>query len=74
MRRVTIFDTTLRDGDQAAGFSFGGKDKLALAFALAEAGVDVIKIGKPPALPGDSKGLTFTGVLKVFKFTQRWTL
>jgi hypothetical protein len=30
----------------------------------------VIKIGKPPALPGDSKSLTFTGVLKVFKFIQ----
>jgi hypothetical protein len=29
-----------------------------------------IKIGKPPALPGDSKSLTFTGVLKVFKFIQ----
>jgi hypothetical protein len=30
----------------------------------------LIKIGKPPALPGDSKSLTFTGVLKVFKFIQ----
>jgi hypothetical protein len=30
----------------------------------------LIRIGKPPALPGDSKSLTFTGVLKVFKFTR----
>jgi phosphatidylglycerophosphate synthase len=34
----------------------------------------IIKIGKPPALPGDSKSLTFTGVLKVFKFIQNWML
>ncbi|MDR2501312.1 MAG: 2-isopropylmalate synthase [Treponema sp.] len=45
MRRVTIFDTTLRDGDQA--FCFGGKEKLALAMALAEAGADVIETGFP---------------------------
>jgi hypothetical protein len=31
-------------------------------------------IGNPPALPGDSKSLTFAGVLRVFKFTQYWTL
>jgi 2-isopropylmalate synthase len=47
MRRITIFDTTLRDGDQAAGFSFGAKKKLALAAALAEAGVNVIETGFP---------------------------
>ncbi|MDR2135630.1 MAG: 2-isopropylmalate synthase [Treponema sp.] len=47
MRRVTILDTTLRDGDQA--FCFGGKEKLAFALALAEAGVDVIEIGFPPS-------------------------
>jgi 2-isopropylmalate synthase len=45
VRRITIFDTTLRDGDQA--FNFGGKEKLALALALAEAGVDVIETGFP---------------------------
>jgi 2-isopropylmalate synthase len=45
MGRITIFDTTLRDGDQA--FSFGGEEKLAFALALAEAGVDVIETGFP---------------------------
>jgi 2-isopropylmalate synthase len=45
VRRVTIFDTTLRDGDQA--FSFGGREKIALALVLAEAGVDVIETGFP---------------------------
>jgi 2-isopropylmalate synthase len=43
--RITIFDTTLRDGDQV--FNFGGREKLAFALALAEAGVDVIEIGFP---------------------------
>jgi hypothetical protein len=31
-------------------------------------------IGNPPALPGDSKSLTFAGVSKVFEFTQYWIL
>jgi 2-isopropylmalate synthase len=47
MRRVTIFDTTLRDGDQAAGFAFTAKEKLALACALADAGADIIETGFP---------------------------
>jgi 2-isopropylmalate synthase len=45
MRRITVFDTTLRDGDQA--FSFSAHEKIALALALAEAGVDVIETGFP---------------------------
>ncbi|MDR3147531.1 MAG: 2-isopropylmalate synthase, partial [Treponema sp.] len=45
MRRVTILDTTLRDGDQA--FCFGAKEKIAFALALAQAGVDVIETGFP---------------------------
>jgi 2-isopropylmalate synthase len=45
MRRVIILDTTLRDGDQA--FSFSAREKIALALALAEAGVDVIETGFP---------------------------
>jgi 2-isopropylmalate synthase len=45
VRRVTIFDTTLRDGDQA--FSFSANEKIALTLALAEAGVDLIETGFP---------------------------
>jgi 2-isopropylmalate synthase len=47
LRRVSILDTTLRDGDQAAGFSFSGKDKLAMLRALALSGIDVIETGFP---------------------------
>jgi 2-isopropylmalate synthase len=46
-RRITIFDTTLREGDQAAGFAFAPEQKLGLARALAEAGVDIIETGFP---------------------------
>ncbi|WP_010260121.1 LeuA family protein [Treponema primitia] len=46
-RRITILDTTLRDGDQAAGFAFSPDQKLELARSLAEAGVDIIETGFP---------------------------
>jgi 2-isopropylmalate synthase len=45
LRRVTVLDTTLRDGDQT--FCFGGAEKIAFALALAEAGVDIIETGFP---------------------------
>jgi 2-isopropylmalate synthase len=50
---VTIFDTTLRDGEQAPGFSLRVPEKLQLARLLDELGVDVIEAGFPIASPGD---------------------
>ncbi|MDR1962773.1 MAG: hypothetical protein LBQ50_03235 [Planctomycetaceae bacterium] len=47
MRRILVLDTTLRDGDQAAGFAFDRNTKPALAVALAEAGVDIVEAGFP---------------------------
>ncbi len=55
--RVLIFDTTLRDGEQAPGFSMDFEQKLKLARALAELGVDVIEAGFPAASPGDFKAV-----------------
>ena len=52
-RRVRIFDTTLRDGEQAPGCSMTLKEKLRVARALAELDVDVIEAGFPAASPGD---------------------
>ncbi|RMF11938.1 MAG: 2-isopropylmalate synthase [Alphaproteobacteria bacterium] len=51
--QVTIFDTTLRDGEQAPGFSMDHDQKMRMARALAELGVDVIEAGYPAASPGD---------------------
>jgi 2-isopropylmalate synthase len=51
--RVIIFDTTLRDGEQSPGASMNLAEKLEVARALAELGVDVIEAGFPIASPGD---------------------
>ena len=51
--RIRIFDTTLRDGEQAPGCSMTLREKLRIAKALAELRVDVIEAGFPAASPGD---------------------
>ena len=51
--RIIIFDTTLRDGEQSPGFSMNIQEKLRMAEALAELGVDVMEAGFPIASPGD---------------------
>src|SRR3979409_2618440 len=51
--RVIIFDTTLRDGEQSPGASMNLAEKLQVAHALRELGVDVIEAGFPIASPGD---------------------
>jgi 2-isopropylmalate synthase len=50
---LIIFDTTLRDGEQSPGCSMGRGEKLRVARALAELGVDVIEAGFPAASRGD---------------------
>ena len=53
MDRVTIFDTTLRDGEQAAGAALSVQDKLDIAKQLEKLGIDVIEAGFPISSPGD---------------------
>jgi len=53
MDKVIIFDTTLRDGEQAAGGSLNIQEKLEIARQLEKLGVDVIEAGFPVTSPGD---------------------
>jgi 2-isopropylmalate synthase len=54
---VRIFDTTLRDGEQAPGFSLRVSEKLRLARQLDALGVDVIEAGFPIASPADAEAV-----------------
>jgi 2-isopropylmalate synthase len=53
MDKIVIFDTTLRDGEQAPGASLNPAEKLEIAHALADLGVDVIEAGFPVSSKGD---------------------
>ncbi|MGE5507590.1 MAG: 2-isopropylmalate synthase [Chitinophagales bacterium] len=53
MRRILVFDTTLRDGEQTPGVSLNLAEKVEVARQLARLGVDVIEAGFPIASPGD---------------------
>src|SRR5688572_33285173 len=54
MRQIEIFDTTLRDGEQAPGAALTAAAKLEVARALADLGVDVIEAGFPAASDGEA--------------------
>ena len=55
--RVVIFDTTLRDGEQAPGFSLEVPAKVQMARALDALGVDIIEAGFPIASPADAEAV-----------------
>ena len=58
MRRIYIFDTTLRDGEQTPRVTLEPQEKLRIARQLEEMGVDVIEAGFPIASPGDVEAVT----------------
>ena len=62
MERVYIFDTTLRDGEQVPGCQLNTIEKIQVAKALEELGVDVIEAGFPISSPGD-----FNSVVEISK-------
>ena len=58
MEKLIIFDTTLRDGEQAPGASLNSQQKLEIAYQLERLGVDVIEAGFPIASPGDFEAVS----------------
>ncbi len=61
--RVKIFDTTLRDGEQSPGCSMNLEEKLQVAAALEDMGVDIIEAGFPIASNGDFESVREVGLL-----------
>lgn len=53
MRKIYIFDTTLRDGEQSPGVNLNTQEKVEIALQLEKLGVDRIEAGFPAASPGD---------------------
>ena len=56
-RTITVFDTTLRDGEQSPGIALAAAEKAAIALQLERLAVDVIEAGFPAASPGDFEGV-----------------
>lgn len=56
-KRIIIFDTTLRDGEQALQASLNANKKIQIALALEQMGVDVIEVGFPISSPGEFKSI-----------------
>ena len=57
MRRITVFDTTLRDGEQSPGVTLNLTEKIQIARQLARLKADVIEAGFPITSPGDFEGV-----------------
>jgi 2-isopropylmalate synthase len=68
-RRITIFDTTLRDGEQSPGIALRPEEKAEIAGQLERLGVDVIEAGFAVSSPGD-----FEGVKAVAEAVERPTV
>src|SRR6476469_2308748 len=67
--KVFIFDTTLRDGEQVPGCKLNTTEKIELAIALEDLGVDIIEAGFPVSSPGD-----FNSVREITKVIKRSTV
>jgi 2-isopropylmalate synthase len=67
--KVHIFDTTLRDGEQVPGCKLNTDEKIQLALALEELGVDIIEAGFPISSPGD-----FESVKQIAKVIKKSTV
>ena len=69
VRRITIFDTTLRDGEQSPGIALAPDEKAEIAEQLERLGVDMIEAGFAVSSPGD-----FEGVRQSLRVVERPTV
>jgi len=67
--KVFVFDTTLRDGEQVPGCQLNTVEKIEVALALEEMGVDVLEAGFPVSSPGD-----FNSVVEISKAVRKPTI
>jgi len=67
--KVTVFDTTLRDGEQAAGVCFSVADKIEIAKRLEAMRVDVIEAGFPAASSAEAEAV---GAVAITLARYRW--
>lgn len=68
-KKIDIFDTTLRDGEQVPGCKLNANEKIELALALENLGVDIIEAGFPISSPGD-----FSSVQEISKVIKNATV
>tara|TARA_R110002124_G_scaffold183735_5_gene351199 strand:- start:5628 stop:6794 length:1167 start_codon:yes stop_codon:yes gene_type:complete len=68
-KRIQIFDTTLRDGEQVPGCQLNTNEKIEIAKALEALGVDVMEVGFPISSPGD-----FESVQQIAKIITKSTV
>src|ERR1700755_2362098 len=68
-KKINIFDTTLRDGEQVPGCKLNAGEKIQLALSLEELGVDIIEAGFPISSPGD-----FSSVEEIAKVIKHATV
>jgi 2-isopropylmalate synthase len=68
-KKIFIFDTTLRDGEQVPGCKLNTREKIELALALESLGVDIIEAGFPISSPGD-----FESVYEISKIIKNATV
>ena len=69
LRKIDIFDTTLRDGEQAAGINLNTAEKVEIARQLEKLGVTIIEAGFPASSPGD-----FEAVQRIAKLVKNSTV
>ena len=68
--RLTLFDTTLRDGAQTQGVDFSAADKAAIAVDLDRLGVDYVEAGWPGANPTDDAFFALFGAIPMVQVNQ----